>query len=562
LATGILQHIIRNHRRFLISLKITGLYPKLRPSLNVLILGASLLALFCLLFEYGFYLQADVKVFLHQLNVLVAVIFISELCLRLISDRDRRAFLKANRVDCAVTLAFLLSLLAFKIFSLLPSSIIFFRTSSFSLTKAYVISCQAYIAFSLLFRTIHLNKAVVRLKLRPPWIVFLTFITIIAIGTFLLLLPKATAVGKKTFFLDALFTATSATCVTGLIVVDTGSHFSQVGQLIILSLIQIGGLGLMTFTSFFAIAMGRELGIKDRVLLQDILKFESPGRIGRLILSIFLITFVTEIIGAILLYTQFLPETKNALFCTYTAIFHSVSAFCNAGFSLYPDSFMRYRANLAVNLIMASLIILGGLGFRVLANLSHWNPFSRRKTASLSLQTKLVLITTFSLIGLGALSLLIGETNGVLKDLSLKEKFLGVFFQSITSRTAGFNTLTISSLTNSSAFLLIIFMFIGASPGSTGGGIKTSTFATLLIAVNSMVHGKARVEAFKRTIPGIVIYQALCVVILSLVWIFICTLILSFTENALFIDIFIEELSAFGTLGLSRGLTSHLRSMG
>ena len=436
--------------------------------------------------------------------------------------------------------------------------------TSLSLTRPYVTACQIYIAFSSILKANHLiNRTLVKLRLQPPWIVLLTFITIITLGTLLLLLPKSTTIGNKTTLLDALFTATSATCVTGLIVLDTGTHFSLLGQLIILFLIQVGGLGLMTFTSFFAIVMGRDFGIKGRVLLQDILKFESPGRVGRFLLSIFLLTFATEATGALLLYTQFLPQIKNPLFCTYSAIFHSVSAFCNAGFSLYRDSFIRYRANFGVNLIMAALIILGGLGFRVLADLSHWRPFRRRgRGKPLSLQSKLVISTTFSLIGVGALLILLGEREGVLKDLSLKEKLLGSFFQSITARTAGFNTLNIASLTHFSAFLLIILMFIGASPGSTGGGIKTSTFATLLITVNSMVRGKSRVEAFKRTIPRIVIHQALCVVILALIWVSISTLLLSFTEDAPFIDILFEEVSAFGTVGLSRGLTPHLSSIG
>jgi len=288
----------------------------------------------------------------------------------------------------------------------------------------------------------------------------------------------------------------------------------------------------MTFTSFFALILGREFGIKDRVLLRDIFDYTSPGMVTRLILSILGITFLIETIGAFLLYIQFLPQIGDSSFCLYSAIFHSISAFCNAGFSLYQDSFTKYEAHLGINLIMASLIIMGGLGFTVLINLLHWRPSRfKRKGKSLTVQSKLVLIVTSLLIGTGALFLLIGERDGVLKDLPLKRRLLGAFFQSITARTAGFNTLNIANLTNFSAFLLIILMFIGASPGSTGGGVKTSTFAILLLTINSMARGKS-------------------------------SLLLSLTENAPFINILFEEFSAFGTVGLSRGITPHLTSVG
>jgi len=491
-------------------------------------------------------------------------IFLAEISLKLVLARDRKLFLKNNRADFIIVIAFLLLLSLLKGFSTLPGFTSFLkRLGMFPLGNAYVVVCQIYIAVSLFLKATYLNRLVVNLRLSPPWIVILTFICIIVLGTLLLSLPKSTAPGKETSLLNALFTATSATCVTGLIVVDTGSHFSLMGQIIILCLIQIGGLGLMTFTSFFALILGRGIGIKDRALLRDIFDYTSPGMVTRLVLSILGITFTIEAIGALLLYSQFLPWIKDSSFCVYSAIFHSISAFCNAGFSLYQDSFTRYETHLSINLIMGSLIILGGLGFMVLINLLHWRPSRfKRKGKSLTVQTRLVLITSSLLVVMGALFLLIGEREGVLKGLSLKGKLLGAFFQSITARTAGFNTLNIADLTNFSAFLLVILMFIGASPGSTGGGIKTSTFAILLLTVSSMSRGKSRVEVFKRTIPRMVIYQALCVGILALSWISISTLLLSLTENAPFLNILFEELSAFGTVGLSRGITRNLTSAG
>lgn len=540
------------------------MHPGLKVTLNIVIISASLLAISSLLLEYGFYFGVGAKALLHKLDILIAGIFLTELFLKLILARDRKLFLKSNRPDFIIAIVFLVLLLVLRGFSALPGFIHGLkRLGMFPLGFAYVVVCQIYIAASLFLKATYLNRLIAHLRLSPPWIVILTFVCIIVLGTLLLSLPKSTAPGKETTLLSALFTATSATCVTGLIVVDTGSHFSLMGQIIILCLIQIGGLGLMTFTSFFALVLGRGIGIKDRVVLRDIFDYTNPGMITRLVLSILGITFTIEAIGALLLYSQFLPQIKDSSFCIYSAIFHSISAFCNAGFSLYQDSFIGYGAHLGINLIMGILIILGGLGFMVLINLLHWRPSRfKRKGKSLTVQTKLVLITSSLLILMGALFLLIGEGDEVLKGLSLKEKLLGAFFQSITARTAGFNTLNIANLTNFSAFLLIILMFIGASPGSTGGGIKTSTFATLLLTVRSMARRKSRVEVFKRTIPRMVTYQALCVGILALGWISISTLFLSLTEKAPFINILFEDLSAFGTVGLSRGITRNLTSAG
>ena len=527
-------------------------------------IGTAFLAISSLLLEYGFYLGADVKGLLHRLDILIAGIFSAEIFLKLMLTRDRKSFLTSNWADFIIVIVFLALLLLLKTFSFSPGFARFLKIPKPApLGNIYIVVCQIYIAASLFLKITYLNRVVANIRLSPPWIVILTFVSIIALGTLLLSLPKSTAPGKETTFLNALFTATSATCVTGLTVVDTGSHFSLMGQIIILCLVQIGGLGLMTFTSFFALILGREFGIKDRVLLRDIFDYASPGMVTRLILSILGITFLIETIGAFLLYIQFLPQIGDSSFCLYSAIFHSISAFCNAGFSLYQDSFTKYEAHLGINLTMASLIIMGGLGFTVLINLLHWRPSRfKRKGKSLTVQSKLVLIVTSLLIGIGALFLLIGERDGVLKDLPLERRLLGAFFQSITARTAGFNTLNIANLTNFSTFLLIILMFIGASPGSTGGGVKTSTFAILLLTINSMARGKSRVEIFKRTIPQIVIYQALCVAILALGWISISTLLLSLTENAPFINILFEEFSAFGTVGLSRGITPHLTSVG
>jgi len=517
--------------------------------LNVIAIGIALGGIILLAMEYGFSLSGERAEFLHFLNYLIAWVLVGQFFLKLLLSPQKRRFIKINRKDLIIILGLGGAALFWRIYFISP--------------HGYILICQLFIVAFVAVRIPQLNKVFSFLSLSPPLTVVVTFLVIIAIGSTLLLLPVSTAPGKYTKPLDALFTATSATCVTGLIVVDTGNHFSRFGQIVILILIQIGGLGLMTFTSFFALLSG-EFGVRDRVILREIVRYDNLSRIGYLIPSILILTFVFEATGAILLYFQFLPRAGNSLSAVYSALFHSISAFCNAGFSIYSDSFINYRGNLRVNLIMTTLIISGGLGFVVIVNLLRVIIFriKKKKREPLSLHSKLVLLTTGGLLVLGTFLLYLGEINGLLKNLPPEQKLLSAYFQSVTARTAGFNTLRISDLTTSSSFLLIILMFIGASPGSTGGGIKTSTFATLIFTIKSMIQGKDQVEAFKRTIPQISIYQALCVVTLALGWIGGVALFLSFIENFNFLDILFETFSAFGTVGLSRGLTPHLTNWG
>jgi len=504
--------------------------------------------------EYGFYLPYKTARIFHFFIYLCSIILISQFFLKLI-------FLEAKEIIKEYKIELIL-ISFFGIFLILLKTHFLHLKFLLLRTEEYVFLCQIFVIAFFLLKLPQISKLFFLPRLSPPLIVAVTFLFIICIGTFLLYLPLSTAPGKNTSFLDALFTATSATCVTGLIVVDTGSHFSIFGQIVILSLIQIGGLGLMTFASFFALLSGG-LGLKERVVLREAVRYQNLSKIGYLVLYILLLTFIIESAGALLLYFQFLPQAKNSLSAFYSALFHSISAFCNAGFSIYPDSFIKYQKNTYVNLTMTSLIICGGLGFVVIVNLldSFFAWFKKRKR-TISLHTKLVIVTTLILIATGTFFIYLGEKNNLLKDMTFKNKILASFFQSVTARTAGFNTIPIDKLTKFSSFLLIILMFIGASPGSTGGGIKTSTFATLILAIKSMIQGKHQVEAFKRTIPQIYIYQALCVVTLALGWSSISTLFLSFTENADFLNILFEVFSALGTVGLSRGITSHLTNFG
>ena len=406
-------------------------------------------------------------------------------------------------------------------------------------------------------------------RLNPPQVVALSFFCVIVIGTMLLSLPMAVEEGNSLSLMDSIFTATSATCVTGLIVKNTGSFFSPFGKAIIFILIQVGGLGIMTFSTFFAIILGRKLTIKDNVVIQRALNQQKVEGIKDLLKYVLLITFGLELAGALLLFLRWMHTENWSLAQTAcNAIFHSVSAFCNAGFSFFPTNFTGYISDPFINIVMISLIFLGGIGFVVLLDipklLSFGNPMKK-----VSVQAKLAVTISVALIIIGTIFIFTVEQNNVLSGLTLKEKVLASLFQSVTPRTAGFNTVDIGSLLPQTVILFLFLMFIGASPGSTGGGVKTCTFGVLLATFNAMIHNREKVAVFKRTIPKEVIRRAVVVIFLAVVWIFFGALVLSFTEaeylkniNSGFMKMLFEVTSAFGTVGLSTGITPYLSMWG
>ncbi len=410
-------------------------------------------------------------------------------------------------------------------------------------------------------------------RLNPPQVVAISFLVAIIIGTILLSLPISSKGPEKIKFIDALFTATSATCVTGLTVKDTATFFSPFAQWVILALFQAGGLGIMTLSTLFAILLGRKLTIRENVTIQGALNHHKIEGLSALIKYILSLTLGLEFLGALLL---FLKWSRGHGFSTGQAIwhsvFHSISAFCNAGFSLFSNSFMDYRDNLYIVLVMSIMIILGGIGFIVLLdikNLKFWKKNKNFAINRVTLQTKIVLISTVALILIGTVAFLILENNESLRGFSSKGKILTSYFQSVTSRTAGFNTVNIGGLGMASQLLLIVLMFIGASPGSTGGGIKTATFGILLATIWSMLRNRDRVSAFKKTIPRQVVRKAMVVFFIGLAWVLIFTAALCVTEaknigtsaNPFLRSLF-EVTSAFGTVGLSTGITPYLSTLG
>jgi len=397
--------------------------------------------------------------------------------------------------------------------------------------------------------------------LDPPKILVLGFGTIILIGALLLTMPISTVDGKGLSFLNAFFTSTSATCVTGLVVVDTGTAFTLFGQLVILSLIQVGGLGFMTFGTLFAFLLGKRISLKERILLQESLNNLSIEGIVRLAKRILIFTALIELLGAVILAARFsfdMPLNK----AIYYGIFHSISNFNNAGFDLMGEfhSLTGYVDDPTVTLTVCILITLGGIGFIVMNEL-----FEFRKIKRLSLHTKIVLISSAILVAAGTILIFLLEFSNekTLKPLSFTGKILASLFQSVTPRTAGSNTLNIPDLTQTTLLLIIFLMFVGASPGSTGGGIKTTTFTTLLGAVWSQIRGKEDVIFYRKRIVYETIYKALTVSVSGLFLVLIITMLLTITEPGKdFLMILFEATSAFGTVGLSMGLTPELSPIG
>ena len=395
-----------------------------------------------------------------------------------------------------------------------------------------------------------------RKKINPSLVLVLGFLGVIFLGAILLNLPVASNNNQSVGFINALFTSTSSVCVTGLIVVNTSAHWTLFGKLVIMFLIQIGGLGFMTITTLIVVIMGKKIGLKNRMLIQEDLGHHSISGVVRITLKIVKATFLIELLGAILLSTKFVPEfgTKTGIFY---GIFHSISAFCNAGFDLIGNSLENYVTSPVINFTIMALIILGGIGFTVIIDV-----YRSKNIRRLNLHTKIVLLITGMLLISGLIFFFMLEYSNVetIGNLSLPNKIMASMFQSVTPRTAGFNTLPTGQLNDTSQFLTIVYMFIGGSPGSTAGGIKTATLGVLLLAVYSEIIGKDEINFSKRRIDYETVSRCMSILFIAIALVIFVTIMLSIKEVQNFLDIFFEVVSAFGTVGLSTGITGELSS--
>ena len=383
------------------------------------------------------------------------------------------------------------------------------------------------------------------------------------------MLPPASTI-KGLGFVDALFTSTSAVCVTGLTVVDTGSCFSPFGQSVILVLIQTGGLGIMTISTLFLLIAGRRPSFIGHNVIQGTFTHTRERSLSSILKNVVFFTLGLEGLGMALMFFCFLPG-NGAQRALYLAVFHSISAFCNAGFSLFSDSFTGYQDNWMLNLTICFLIVSGGLGFPVLSELKQRLSFKRRAWSRLSLHSKLVLSTTAFLLFTSTIMILFMEWHNTLAPLAVPTRFLSSFFQAVNARTSGFNSLPVGNMANATLFILILFMFVGASPGSCGGGIKTTTFATLAVLGISRFQGHERPHLFGRSISEKSIGKAVSVVLISTIVVCIGIMILLMAElgdvshpqsRGKFLELLFEVVSAFGTVGLSTGITNSLSTTG
>jgi len=521
-------------------------FSKITEFFNRMVGITAIFALFSLMFERTHYASPYADFFV-KLNIGILTLFIVDVVYKLLVSTNKARHIKSNWYDGIVFIPLI---------QFLPLPI----DDSF-----YVIVKQVIIIIMIFSRFRKAKNLLSNIGLQPARLMILSFFLAICAGAVVLTLPVMSRGEGGTSLLNAMFTSTSAICVTGLIVVDTATWFNTAGQITIAVLIQMGGLGIMTFSVFLALVGGKRLSIKDRALVQDMLDNDTLSDAFKVIIFIIKMTFIVELIGAVGLVIAWWNYYPSVWQTVYHALFHSVSAFCNAGFSTNTDSLMQYQYDLATNAIIAGLIIIGGLGFLAIRNITttFQNLFSdkKRRVHTLKVQTRIVLRVSLFLIVIGTVGIYIFESQNFTTETTGQALLLS-FFQSVSTRTAGFNTMVFSTLSSPTLLLMIFLMFIGASPGSTGGGLKTTTFAVLWMTMIRGVTSRNNVETMKRTISPDTIQKALTVLLFYLTFIGVLLLCLLYVEPLPFTNILFETVSAVATVGLSTGITGELTNMG
>ncbi len=542
--------------------------------LEKILIGANVLTaalvVASLVMLFGFYEPLLPAWILFTVQVALLCVFIAEKIIRLFNAVSKSEFWRANWFEVPLLLG--LAVAAF-------GSGYWFVPASEEAGVVRHFAVGIYLVLQVIAKLCRTSVNLAASGKNPTRTLVASFLVLIISGAGLLTLPTACAQDKESLSLvDALFTATSATCVTGLIVKDTGEHFSLIGQTIILALIQLGGLGIVVFGAVFALLVGQVLSVRESVAMQDLLSAGTLSKIGNMITFIFIGTIAIEAVGAIGLFGMWPSDTERAWFCS---AFHSISAFCNAGFSLHKDSFIGYNRSWQIYGVICPLIILGGLGFSVLYDLVHivtdrikrffkkrlykQYRLSMEAPKRMRLQTKIVLSVSVFLIVLGMLAILVFERYATPGGPTGDTGVLDALFQSITARTAGFNTVDISAMSPSSKFIVILMMFIGGSPGSTAGGIKTVTLAVVVMTAVAALRKRQEVEMFQRSVRIVVVGRAITIILLFAAVLLVLTLALSISENSSgfnLSDIAFEAASALGTVGLTTGVTRELTTAG
>ena len=522
---------------------------------------------------FGFYEPLLPTYILYTVQAVLFGYFVIEKSIRAVNAESKLAFLRMHWFEIPLLLALLV--------------VVFTKDGAFNGTSEQTLRHVAigiYLILQVVTKVCRTAVHLASLGTNPTRILILSFLVLIVVGAGTLCLPRATN-GERLHLVDALFTATSATCVTGLVVKDTGTDFSLMGQAVILGLIQLGGLGIVVFGAVFSLLLGQAFSVRESAAMRDLVNARTLNRIGNMIGFIFIATLIIEVIGMISLYS--LWDNRPGWIGTsreqwFYSLFHSISAFCNAGFGLFGNSLRGYRLDWQVYAVVCPLIVLGGLGFGVLYNLCDVGAdqvqrffkrlinkqyrFSMDTPKRISLQTKIALSLSFLLIMIGAVLIMMFEHVCGHGSRSACPGVMDALFQSITARTAGFNTVDINGMTAPSKLTLILLMFIGGSPGSTAGGIKTVTLAVIVMTVITTLRKRSEVELFRRSIRTVVVGRATTVALLFVLVLFLAIFALSLTESgnpAISLSaIAFESTSALGTVGLSTGITPLLTTTG
>lgn len=534
--------------------------------LRVISIFVSMFTIGVIVYYYGF--PGNEEKARQILNIVAVSIsfYLFKYFIHIFYDFHPLKFIRYNLAE-GIVLLVLLILMILYYFSRVPILDYLSGALGFDVEPYILLGVQIYFLVIIGIETGKASNYIRFLEIQPATLMTFSFILLISFGTGMLMLPEMTKNGIR--FIDALFTAASASCVTGLTVVDTGSYFTFKGHIILLLLIQIGGLNMITFATFFA-TFYRSSSVRLQSVLRDLL---SSGRISdsrSLLQKIIFFSLFIEVSGIILIYLTW--DTSISFSSIFERIFysafHGISAFNNAGFSLFSSNLFDVGARISYNLhmIIMALIILGGIGFTTMEDI-YVNVIIRRRGfffwKHLTIGSKIVLKTSFILIIAGTVLFLVTEWNNVLSGLGFKGKIITSMFQSVTSRTAGFNTVDMSLLTQPVLIFFVFLMYIGASPGSTGGGIKTTTFMVIYKSALATIRGKKNVEAYQHTFSFSLIDKAYAIALFSIFTIFSSTLILSYTEpHTPFLKLIFEEVSAFGTVGLSTGITPYLSDAG
>jgi trk system potassium uptake protein TrkH len=538
---------------------------KRREKSNLLVAVALLLGIISLFIEFSRLQYALVRYLTNTIDYVILLLFIIEVVSGIARTPRKIDYFQQHIPEVVFLAVFLLLFL----FSKYTGYIMRARELA-SMGKYVIILRNIFILIKIGGRIRSINALLKRVSTRPAQAVLLSFLSVIIVGTLLLMLPYAVSGGTRLGFVDSLFTATSAVCVTGLIVVDTATRFSVIGKTVILLLIQIGGLGIMVLSYFMIFLFRMKLTLERTLIASYVLDEKDVTSLHGVLRSIISATLIIEFIGFLLLLVAFGGIFGFHRESMYISLFHSVSAFCNAGFSLFSDNLVTLKHHFLVNAVIAVLILLGGFSFSVLQNvyrvlgnrLQRLVGIREKKRDALSLNSKAVLTVSSLLVASGTLIIYAFEHGNSILPLPMKSQYLASFFQSVTLRTAGFNTIEFADLNRFTYLFMILFMFIGGASGSTAGGVKVNTIAVIGGYVNGIIKNRDEITVFKHSITSDAINRAFFILLLYAIFVFSGTLVLTMTEQFDSIQILFEVVSAIGTVGLSTGITSNLTITG